>query len=66
MQQYENLICRLPWHRALWREEGQDLAEYAMLMALIALLCIALLANLGHMVRNLFNNVMMGFAANGL
>ncbi len=38
-------------------EQGQDLVEYAMLMAFIALVCILGLQNLGTAVNNTYNTV---------
>ena len=34
------------------REEGQGLAEYALILALIALVCVAALATLGQAIAN--------------
>jgi pilus assembly protein Flp/PilA len=39
------------------REEGASLVEYALLVALIALACIAALQFLGGGISNLFNNI---------
>ena len=42
----------------LWREEsGQDLAEYALLMALIALVVVASLIMVGGSIRDVFNTI---------
>jgi pilus assembly protein Flp/PilA len=42
----------------LWRnEEGQDLAEYALLIALIALVVIAAVTLLGTQIQTVFNNI---------
>lgn len=42
----------------LWRnEEGQDLAEYALLIALIALVVIAAVTLLGVQIQTVFNNI---------
>ena len=38
-------------------EQGQDLVEYAMLMAFIALVCILGLKNLGTAINNTYNTV---------
>ena len=38
-------------------ESGQDLVEYAMLMAFVALVCIVGLRNLGTAVNNTYNAV---------
>jgi pilus assembly protein Flp/PilA len=41
----------------LRNEEGQDLIEYAMLVALIALFCVGAVTFAGGTVRDLFNSV---------
>jgi pilus assembly protein Flp/PilA len=42
----------------LWRnEEGQDLAEYALLIALIALVVIGAVTLLGTQIQTVFNNI---------
>ncbi|MFQ5889169.1 MAG: Flp family type IVb pilin [Gemmatimonadota bacterium] len=42
----------------LWRDEsGQDLAEYAILLALIALVVIAAVRLLGPTIRNVFQDI---------
>jgi len=42
----------------LWRnEEGQDLAEYALLIALIALVVIVAVTLLGTRIQTVFNNI---------
>ncbi len=42
----------------LWRnEEGQDLAEYALLIALIALVVIVAVTLLGTRIQAVFNNI---------
>ena len=46
------LLCRM-WTN----EEGQDLAEYALLIALIALVVIAAVTLLGTQIRTVFNNI---------
>ncbi len=38
-------------------EEGQDLVEYAMLLALIALVAVIAVGSLGNAISTLFNNV---------
>ena len=44
--------------RAFWREEdGQDLIEYALLMAFIALAAVAVLTSLQGNVKTLWNSV---------
>ena len=39
------------------REEGQDLVEYALLVALIALVCVASVSNVATAVSTVFNNI---------
>ena len=46
------LLCRL-WTN----EEGQDLAEYALLIALIALVVIAAVTLLGTQIQTVFTNI---------
>lgn len=41
----------------LWKEEeGQDLTEYALLVVLIALVCIASISTLGSAISDVFSN----------
>jgi len=41
----------------LWREEeGQDLTEYALLLAFVALVSIAVIQGLGSIVESVFSN----------
>ncbi len=50
-----NLMTRV---NALVREdEGQDLIEYALLVALIALVCVAALTTAGQQVNTIFNSI---------
>lgn len=43
---------------ALWNDEsGQDLAEYALLIALIAIVVIAAVTLLGGNIQTVFNNI---------
>ncbi len=44
------------------REEGQDLVEYALLVALIALVCIAGVNNVASAVNTVFNNISSSLA----
>ncbi len=39
------------------REEGQDLLEYALLIALIAIVCVGAISLAGNNVANTFNNI---------
>jgi pilus assembly protein Flp/PilA len=38
-------------------EEGQDLIEYALLIALISLVCVVALTDAGEQVNNIFNSI---------
>jgi pilus assembly protein Flp/PilA len=56
-----NLINRI---RAFARDtEGQDLLEYALLVALIALFCVGAVAFAGTQVSTVFNNIAQSLAA---
>jgi pilus assembly protein Flp/PilA len=50
-----NLISRIA--TLLRNEEGQDLLEYALLVALIALVCVLAVTNAGQAVENIFNGI---------
>jgi pilus assembly protein Flp/PilA len=50
-----NLYLRL--RALLAQEEGQDLAEYALLLALIAIVAVAAITLLGTNVQAIFNNI---------
>jgi len=58
-------------HLYLWirnclaREEGQDLAEYALLFALIALVAVGAVTLLGGNVATVFNNIAAAFTPGG-
>ena len=41
----------------LVRDEGQDLLEYALLVALIALVCVAVVTSTGSGVKTIFSNI---------
>jgi pilus assembly protein Flp/PilA len=43
-------------------EEGQDLVEYALLVALIALVCITGVGNVATAVNSVFNNISSSLA----
>ncbi len=45
------------WMRRAGRDEGQDLLEYALLIALIALVAVAAVTAAGASVSTIFNNV---------
>ena len=50
--------------KALWADEsGQDLVEYALLVALIAIIVIAALAILGPIIATVFNNISSNLGA---
>ena len=51
---YLNLLSRL---QAVNPEEGQDLIEYALLVALIALICIAAITLGGTAIQNVWNAI---------
>ena len=43
--------------RRLWQDEsGQDLIEYALLLVLISLVCVATIATLGQAISNVYTN----------
>ena len=43
--------------KRLWKEEeGQDLVEYALLLALLALAAVATLGTLANTIKNVFSN----------
>jgi pilus assembly protein Flp/PilA len=50
-----NIYLRL--RALLAQEEGQDLAEYALLLALIAIVAVAAITLLGTNVQAIFNNI---------
>jgi pilus assembly protein Flp/PilA len=50
-------MVNLRVRRLLRREEGQDLAEYALLFALIALVAVGAVTLLGNDVMTAFNNL---------
>lgn len=45
------------WRRLLAQKEGQTLVEYALLLALVALVTVTALTVLGHKLANTFNTV---------
>jgi len=53
----KNLLVRF-----IREEEGQDLAEYALLLVFIALLVIVALGPLGNMISTVFKNVSSSLA----
>jgi pilus assembly protein Flp/PilA len=50
-----NLITYV--RRLLKNESGQDLLEYALLVALIALVCVAVITSTGSGVKTIFTNI---------
>ncbi len=55
---------RLTRVRALWRrEEGQDLIEYALLVALISLVAVLAIGQAGSAVNQIFQNISTQLAA---
>ncbi len=53
----------LTWLRTLRREDGQDLAEYALLIALIALVVIGAVGLLGGKIEAIFSAITDGLNA---
>ena len=52
--------------KALWADEsGQDLVEYALLVALIAIVVIAALTLLGPLIASVFTNIASNLAGPG-
>jgi pilus assembly protein Flp/PilA len=43
-----------------WREEGQGMVEYALVLMLVAVICIVLLTVIGKQTSNVFSNVGKG------
>ena len=50
-----NVITRL--RTRLGDDSGQDLLEYALLVALIALVCVAVITSTGSSVQTIFQNI---------
>lgn len=48
---------RAVWCRFVRDDEGQDLAEYALLLALIAVVCIGAVTTLGTNLRQMYSDV---------
>ena len=54
----------LAFFKALWRVEyGQDLVEYALLLALIAIIVISAVVVLGPIIATVFNNISSNLGA---
>jgi pilus assembly protein Flp/PilA len=46
------------WVRKLWRdEEGATMVEYGIMVALIAAVCITVVATLGEQIQTVFTNI---------
>jgi pilus assembly protein Flp/PilA len=52
----------LTWWRTVKREEGQDLAEYALLIALIAVAAVIVLGLLGGQIQAVFQRITAALA----
>jgi Flp pilus assembly pilin Flp len=48
---------RCPVHEFLQEETGQDLIEYALLLAFLAIACVAVLSNLGAGINTIWDGV---------
>ena len=53
----EHLISRLTAAWSKRRVDGQAIVEYALLLALIAVVCIAMIGLVGSEANNVFNNI---------
>ena len=60
---FERLISRFFLSELLSRKDGQDLAEYGMLAALIAVVVIVALVTVGNSLSVLWGNITTAFAA---
>jgi Flp pilus assembly pilin Flp len=58
-----NLITYL--RTLLGKDEGQDLLEYALLVALIALICVGVVGTAGTSVQNIFSQINAGLFGGG-
>ncbi len=52
---YRKMLLKL--HNLTTREEGQDLVEYALLVALIALVCITGVNNVANAITTVFSKI---------
>ncbi len=51
--------------KRLWQEEsGQDLTEYALLLVLIALVCVVTIKTLGQAISNVYTNASTNLSTN--
>ena len=48
------------------QEDGQDLAEYAVTIAMVALLVVAVVLLLRYQIGNTFNTIVQGLVVNGV
>jgi pilus assembly protein Flp/PilA len=55
-----NLVTRL--RKFVWADDGQDLLEYALLVALIALVAVAAVTAAGVSVNTIFTNIAAALA----
>ncbi len=53
------------WHEFLEGEDGPTAVEYAMMLALIIVVCIAILGTLGHNMHQTFDRVWDGIRGHG-
>jgi pilus assembly protein Flp/PilA len=51
------LVMNLKLQELTNREEGQDLVEYALLVALIALVCVTGISNVANAITTTFTNI---------
>ena len=56
-----NLVTR--FRKFVWAEDGQDLLEYALLVALIALVAVAAVTAAGQSVTQIFSSIAAALAA---
>lgn len=59
MKSFATTLTRLPHRlsRLLRSEEGQAMAEYAVILVLVGVVCLLVLMVLGNQVRNVFCNI---------
>ncbi len=51
--------------KRLWQDEtGQDLTEYALLLVLIALVCVVTIQSLGQAISNVYTNASTNLSTN--
>ena len=56
-------MSKLAWR--LWQDEsGQDLTEYALLLVLIALVCVVTIKTLGQAISNVYTNASTNLSTN--